>query len=386
MNNKSKFTLIALIWVLFILPIQGFYTSSEFSQTSHEKLSQIKNSNSKNLTSFWGNIDKYPTLEMAYQELHELANKYPNLVTEFTYGQSVSGRPLQGWRIGTSSNSEAKQKVLITALTHPVEFISGVLARRLSYRLVQSYQREEWLTKLLNKADFWIVPLVNPDGYQTVEENKGWVTHRVARMNKNGVDLNRNFPYIKGSRGNQSNAAKKSPNSSYYMGTHPLSEPETLSLAKLAYREKFHLAVNLHSFGGLTFAPSPHGKQKQQIQAVIEHFKNDLPTFQPSEKYRFEQGLDASLAGEIDGFLLNSIGTVSVTFETSLLNARLLNPLKLFNLFWWANPENIEYWINNDRDALLKTIFLSLKTLKKVRMEAPENIDMIGELKGKQFP
>jgi hypothetical protein len=94
----------------------------------------------------------------------------------------------------------------------------------------------------------WIVPVVNPDGYQySWSDKRYW---RKNRRNGVGVDLNRNFSVGWGGDG-----SSKSERSEVYRGPYAFSEPESAALRDLALREKVKLHVDFHTYGQLILYP-----------------------------------------------------------------------------------------------------------------------------------
>ena len=79
----------------------------------------------------------------------------------------------------------------------------------------------------LADVHLWLIPLLNPDGYVRKQKN-----------NAHDVDLNRNFPARNFTRVHEPR---------YDPGPRPLSEPESLGLARLIATEKIEAVVAVHS-------------------------------------------------------------------------------------------------------------------------------------------
>ena len=113
-------------------------------------------------------------------------------------GRSVRGRPIVAIEVGDPSSP---RKVLIVGCIHGNEPSGIAIANALARQ------------KALPGVDLWIVPDLNPDGVAAG-----------TRQNAHGVDLNRNFPWRWRALG--------PPNTTFYAGPRPLSEPES----RIAYR------------------------------------------------------------------------------------------------------------------------------------------------------
>src|SRR5512138_2293267 len=97
-------------------------------------------------------------------------------------------------------------------------------------RLVRDYDRDSEIRAFVDSTELWIVPVVNPDGYQY-----SWATDRYWRKNRrggHGVDLNRNYSVAWGGDGS---SADKS--SQVYRGEFAFSEVESSAVRDLAKRE-----------------------------------------------------------------------------------------------------------------------------------------------------
>lgn len=79
------------------------------------------------------------------------------------------------------------------------------------------------------KADYYVLPVVNPDGYEyTFRGDRLWRKNRSSPEKGGvciGVDLNRNFGYRWGGLG-----TSKQPCREIFAGSGPFSEPETAAI------------------------------------------------------------------------------------------------------------------------------------------------------------
>jgi hypothetical protein len=211
------------------------------------------------------------------------------------------------------------------------------------------------ITGLLDRADVYFVPLLNPDGAARIWRKGGWSTLGGSRFTANGVDPNRNFPFVPIAGRGSWNSARDKPGSAYYRGPHPLSEPECLALARLCERERFCAAINFHSFGGVVYMPAVQnsGGTPDSMKAArgLSVFRDVFQAHQKRLRYRPIPERSAAIVGQLDPFLLNAFGTVSVTVEVSRPWLHVLLPWNLLNFFWWANPADPQRWADNDVEA-----------------------------------
>ena len=118
-------------------------------------------------------------------DLAGYAAAYPELTHLISLGQSVQGRELWALRLSAAGDAEAaKPAVKYVATMHGDEPLGTELCLYFIDWLLTDYGSDPRITRLLDETHVWIVPLMNPDGYQI---------H--SRFNANGSDLNRSFPH-----------------------------------------------------------------------------------------------------------------------------------------------------------------------------------------------
>lgn len=138
---------------------------------------------------------------LSYDELTNLFKKlesdYPQIASVTSVGRSVRNREL--WAIELNAN--VNNRSLLTPMfkyvanMHGDESIGRQLMIYLAQYLIYNYGKDERVTKLLNTTDIYLMPSMNPDGYENSRE--GLCESKplyVGRENENGKDLNRDFP------------------------------------------------------------------------------------------------------------------------------------------------------------------------------------------------
>jgi hypothetical protein len=170
-----------------------------------------------------------------------------------TLGTSWEGRPVLAAKIGAPDDAAGRPNVVFLATYHAREWAATEMALRLLAYLA-SASSDARVDSLVARRDIWIVPVVNPDGYQySHTTDRFWRKNR--RVNADGsigVDLNRNHDYRWALDDFGSSPV---PSSQTYRGTAPHSEPETQAIAALHAAHPPVLGVSYHTFTGLILHP-----------------------------------------------------------------------------------------------------------------------------------
>lgn len=178
-----------------------------------------------------------------------LAEKFKDFVSVEVIGTSYEKRPLKVIRISTQSNDvKEKRSVFIDGGFHAREWITVSCALYCIHALI-TYKNSH--KNLLDKFDFYILPVVCADGYEfSHTNNRLWrktrrpVVCAAASGKKSaqiGTDCNRNFDFH----------WDEGPNSSQklttFRGEKPFSEPETLAVKDFLSRLNCTFYLTLHS-------------------------------------------------------------------------------------------------------------------------------------------
>ena len=166
-----------------------------------------------------------------YQELKKSSSRNPleeyhnyDELTDFLNtiaGQSVQGREL--WVMEISDNpgiNEIEPEFKYVANMHGDETVGRELSLYLIEWLVSGYGVDSRATNLINNTDIFIIPTMNPDGFELG-----------SRYNANGIDLNRDFP------------------DQFEDANNTLSgrQPETQALMQWSFNHHFVLSANMHT-------------------------------------------------------------------------------------------------------------------------------------------
>lgn len=242
--------------------------------------------------------------------LEELAGLAPDRVSLVGIGSTLDGRTL--WALHIDAVDEGATPMLVNGAQHAREWISAMSATCIADRLVRDYPSDKAIRTFVDTTDVWIVPVVNPDGYQY-----SWGQDRYWRKNRrggHGVDLNRNFSVAWGGSG--SSALKRS---QVYRGDRPFSENETVALRALVKREGIRLHVDLHAFGQLILFPWNHDGQPSKDHARYAAVGDDIASAihgAHQNPYRLIRGVELyPAAGTMSDWMYGEAGAISFTFE-----------------------------------------------------------------------
>jgi predicted deacylase len=276
---------------------------------------------------------EYPTASAFEAEWRSLARRAGG--HEGVVGSSVEGRPLRHYRLGRGG-----MRVLVTGLMHGVEMIGAMAAQALVRRLASDGPRAE---RVLDAITLDVVPVVNPDAFELNLARLGAGGRAGQRGNARGVDLNRNFPVVRGASSWHPFSGSRLPFSPHYAGPSALSEPESRALVELASQVKPHVSLAFHSFGNMLLFPYAHSFARHPEARAYEAMGAAMNAEMAGPRYQVKPSAQLyPVIGDFDDWLDAEFGTMAMTVEVSTLDRRLLHPKRLFNPFSWMNPTRVE--------------------------------------------
>ncbi len=196
--------------------------------------------------------DEYHTLAEDECFMTNLAIAYPNIVQKVSIGLSVQGRDIWALKITDYPlrDEPEEEKIFFSGETHAREWATNEMMLYLAEYLTTRYGTDARVQRIVNNSVIWLVPVVNPDGFEYTRTNdRMW---RKNRRGTYGVDLNRNYDYKWGydNYGSGSNQYNET-----YRGPSAASEPETQAIQNLLAQEKFSVAVGYHTYSQLVLYP-----------------------------------------------------------------------------------------------------------------------------------
>jgi len=249
-------------------------------------------------------------------------------------GRSVAGQPLFGLEVGPAT--VPRQSVVLGGI-HAMEWIGVEVGMAIAAALAADPPPDRRVL---------IVPVVNVDGYRDVEADLREGRRRFRRANRNGVDLNRNWPthhrpfHLPGMLFPWLGKA----------GRRARSEPEVDGICQhLEQQEAANTttsrALSLHSigrkllfpYGGRWRPPYLADAHRSAARSITRRFAERYRTMQCSHWVpgSFARGM------EID-HLHGRFGAISLLIECSWGGLRLTEPGTWLWPFRWFNPRNVD--------------------------------------------
>lgn len=198
--------------------------------------------------------DQYHSYEETTAWMKQLSQEYPDQVTLINLGKSHQNRNTYGLKLSRRGNNPA---VFIEAGVHSREWIGPATSTFIFHQLLTSEDPE--IRRLSQDYDWYVVPMVNPDGYVFTRANRMWRKNLRRNLLCVGVDVNRNWGYHWREAGSSSFAC-----SDQYAGPGPMSEAETRNLDKFmgTISDRVKLYLSFHSFSQLLLWPEGHTRER----------------------------------------------------------------------------------------------------------------------------
>ncbi|CAF4473743.1 unnamed protein product, partial [Rotaria sp. Silwood2] len=219
-----------------------------------------------------------------YAELNQLLNtwasNYTKLAQLFSIGQSNGDKELFVMRLTSPINTDnedehdefqlLKPKFKWIANMHGDETVGREMMIALIYYLLLNSKSDSRINRLLSTTNIYIMPTMNPDGFEKSIEGSCETKTLETRGNLLSVDLNRDFP-------SQYEPLKRMDNGTsgdLFYGR----QRETIAVMKWILKENFVLSANLH--GGAVVASYPYDE-------TIHHTDNTYGQSPDDSLFRF---------------------------------------------------------------------------------------------------
>ncbi|KAF2850345.1 hypothetical protein T440DRAFT_397318 [Plenodomus tracheiphilus IPT5] len=201
-------------------------------------------------------FNAYHSIADHMQWVSDLAAAYPNNAEVISAGKSVEGRDIKGIHIWGNGGKGSKKGVVWHGTVHAREWITTMVVEYAAYKLLTSTDAATAAFK--NNYDFYIFPIVNPDGFAYTQTNdRLWRKNRQTTPSAScvGRDINRNWP----SHWDQRGGASTAPCDQDYKGPSAGDGVETKALKaqldSVAAGKGVQLYMDIHSYSQLWMYP-----------------------------------------------------------------------------------------------------------------------------------
>lgn len=262
----------------------------------------------------------YRTPAQVETDLNLLATTYPALTKITSIGNSIQGRQIKVLKISSTPNINDNKKgdVVFLALHHAREWLTVEMAMYLADELLARYSTDNELATDINNLQIWIVPIVNPDGYQY-----SYTTYRNWRKNRRdngdgtfGVDLNRNYSYQWGITSSGIEGSNN-PLEDTYHGTSSFSEPEVATIRDfLSGLTNFKCFLTYHTYWELFLRPwsytlsDPPGEAT--LNSIVERSINRIAAI---HGHTYAEEISYRCNGEATDYVWNGYRSAAFTTE-----------------------------------------------------------------------
>ena len=190
--------------------------------------------------------------------MRDLQSALPSNSEVVSTGTSYQGRAMTGLHIWGSGGRGSKPAVLIHGTVHAREWIATMTVEYLMYQFITGYNSNATIKSYVDKFDYYLFPIVNPDGFVYTQTNdRLWRKNRqpVSGNSCIGRDNNRNWPYQWSVPGGSST----NPCSETYRGVAQNDAPENQGMTaytnSLRDGRGIRLYIDTHSYGQYILTP-----------------------------------------------------------------------------------------------------------------------------------
>ncbi|XP_039297225.1 carboxypeptidase D isoform X2 [Nilaparvata lugens] len=193
--------------------------------------------------SFLDNAHYFNYIDLS-SKLDEYKNSYPNLAKVHSIGKSLGNRDLWALEISENVNNRNLLKPMFkyVANMHGDETVGRQMVIFLADYLLKNFDKNQRVRELVQSTDIFLMPSMNPDGFEAAKEGECDSPELIGRGNARGIDLNRDFP-------------DQFDHESEIRGSDKM-QIETIAVMKWIKENPFVLSGNLH--GGTIVASYPY--------------------------------------------------------------------------------------------------------------------------------
>lgn len=272
--------------------------------------------------------DNYKSYQEMLDILDEYALYYPDITSVRTIGYSQRlGLKIQAIKISDNPDVEEDEPaIMFNGQHHAREPVGAESCLKIIEYLLHNYNLIGRVANWVNYNEIWIVPMVNPEGWQFMVDSNfvyPWWRKNLRDNNHNGiidgygvngpidgVDLNRNY-HNKWTLGGSS-----AQSSNTYRGPSPFSESETRAIRDLSMAQKFLTSISYHSYGEIVIYPWNNGDapDEELIYEMVSEVAGRIPKYNRSGFYN--PSVTSINSGMSMNWMYAKNGTIEFIVET----------------------------------------------------------------------
>ncbi|NXD11508.1 CBPB2 Carboxypeptidase, partial [Nothocercus nigrocapillus] len=221
--------------------------------------------------------ENYHSMREIYFWMDEMVKTHSDLLQKIYIGASYEKRPLYILKL-SKSQEKVKNAIWIDCGIHAREWISPAFCLWFTAHTVYLHERDQIMSTLLEHFDFYVMPVVNVDGYEYTWSDPSkrlWRKSRSSHGNSRciGTDMNRNFDAQWCGEGASSYACHE-----IYCGPYPESEPEVRAVARFLRNHKdiIKAYITMHSYSQMVLFPYSYTTNRSKDHDELESLANKV--------------------------------------------------------------------------------------------------------------
>ncbi|CAK6442913.1 unnamed protein product [Pipistrellus nathusii] len=241
--------------------------------------------------------ENYHPLNEIYSWIDFVTEQYPDMIEKIHIGSSYEKHPLYVLKVSKNQQA-AKNAIWIDCGIHAREWISPAFCLWFIGYVTQLSGKENLFTNLLRHVDFYVMPVVNVDGYDyTWKMDRMWRKNRSVHENNRctGTDLNRNFA----SKHWCEKGASSFSCSEIYCGLFPESEPEVKAVANFLRRNINHIKayITMHSYSQMIVFPYSYNRSRskdhEELSLLAREAAQAIENISQDTRYTYGSGSES---------------------------------------------------------------------------------------------
>ncbi|MDH5715450.1 MAG: M14 family metallopeptidase [Candidatus Aminicenantes bacterium] len=299
-------------------------------------------------------------------DLFRLQETHPQIARVHDIGDTIEGRDILAIKISDNVElDEMEAEVLLVGCHHAREWLTVEVPYYIAQYLVEQYDVDPEIKRMVDNSEVWIVPLLNPDGLEySIHTFRWWRKNRRDNGDGSfGVDLNRNYSYMWGFDDEGSSPYGWS---QVYRGRSPLSEPETDALRMLFIQREFQAAISYHTYSELILYPWGYTPEPTFDQGLMHYLASTMSDLMKGVNNRYYQPRQSSVGlyttnGSFIDFAYGNYNIpafcIEMRPENVVLGGFIISEEEILDAFWENLPAALfltDWAIQNYQTAVLK--------------------------------